>query len=45
MTNLPAVLRADLAASLPYSTLAFEHEARSRDGRRSLCLSPNPVAR
>jgi 23S rRNA (adenine2503-C2)-methyltransferase len=32
MTNLPAVLRADLAASLPYSTLALEHEARSRDG-------------
>jgi 23S rRNA (adenine2503-C2)-methyltransferase len=32
MTNLPAALRTDLAASLPYSTLRLEHEARSRDG-------------
>jgi 23S rRNA (adenine2503-C2)-methyltransferase len=32
MTNLPAALRADFAASLPYSTLALEHEALSRDG-------------
>jgi 23S rRNA (adenine2503-C2)-methyltransferase len=32
MTNLPAALRADLAASVPYSTLTLEEEARSRDG-------------
>jgi 23S rRNA (adenine2503-C2)-methyltransferase len=32
MTNLPAALRADLAESLPFSTLVLEHEARSRDG-------------
>jgi 23S rRNA (adenine2503-C2)-methyltransferase len=32
MTNLPAVLRADLAAAVPFSTLPLEKEARSRDG-------------
>lgn len=32
MTNLPAALRTELAAALPYSTLQLEHEARSRDG-------------
>ena len=32
MTNLPAALRTELAASVPYSTLRLEHEARSRDG-------------
>jgi 23S rRNA (adenine2503-C2)-methyltransferase len=32
MTNLPAALRADLAESLPFSTLVLEDEARSRDG-------------
>jgi 23S rRNA (adenine2503-C2)-methyltransferase len=32
MTSLPAALRADLAESLPFSTLVLEHEARSRDG-------------
>ena len=32
MTNLPAALRAELAAAVPYSTLSVEEEARSRDG-------------
>jgi 23S rRNA (adenine2503-C2)-methyltransferase len=32
MTNVPASLRAALADELPFSTLAVEHEARSRDG-------------
>ena len=32
MTNLPAALRAALAERVPYSTLALEREARSRDG-------------
>jgi 23S rRNA (adenine2503-C2)-methyltransferase len=32
MTNLPASLRARLAASVPYSTLTLEEEAHSRDG-------------
>jgi 23S rRNA (adenine2503-C2)-methyltransferase len=32
MTNLPAALRADLAATVPFSTLLLEKEARSRDG-------------
>jgi 23S rRNA (adenine2503-C2)-methyltransferase len=32
MTNLPARLREDLAADVPFSTLAVEHEARSKDG-------------
>ncbi len=34
MTNLPAALRATLAAELPISTLALEREAVSRDGTR-----------
>lgn len=34
MTNLPAALRATLAAELPLSTLTVEHEAVSRDGTR-----------
>jgi 23S rRNA (adenine2503-C2)-methyltransferase len=32
MTDLPASLRAELAARVPLSTLAVETEARSRDG-------------
>jgi 23S rRNA (adenine2503-C2)-methyltransferase len=32
MTNVPAPLRAELAASVPFSTLRLETEARSRDG-------------
>ena len=32
MTNLPAALRDELAASVPYSTLSLVEEARSRDG-------------
>jgi 23S rRNA (adenine2503-C2)-methyltransferase len=32
MTNLPAGLRAALAAAVPFSTLAVEHEAHARDG-------------
>jgi 23S rRNA (adenine2503-C2)-methyltransferase len=32
MTNLPAALRAALAERVPFSTLALEREARSRDG-------------
>jgi 23S rRNA (adenine2503-C2)-methyltransferase len=32
MTNLPAVLRAELAEAVPFSTLAVEDEARSADG-------------
>jgi 23S rRNA (adenine2503-C2)-methyltransferase len=32
MTNLPTALRDHLAASVPYSTLTLEEEARSRDG-------------
>jgi len=32
MTNLPAVLRADLAASVPISGLVVEREAHARDG-------------
>jgi 23S rRNA (adenine2503-C2)-methyltransferase len=32
MTNLPAALHADLAESLPFSTIVLEREARSRDG-------------
>jgi 23S rRNA (adenine2503-C2)-methyltransferase len=32
MTNLPAALRAELDASVPYSTLELVDEARSRDG-------------
>ncbi|MFN2470535.1 MAG: 23S rRNA (adenine(2503)-C(2))-methyltransferase RlmN [Gaiellaceae bacterium] len=32
MTDLPAGLRAALAIEVPFSTLAVEHEARSRDG-------------
>jgi 23S rRNA (adenine2503-C2)-methyltransferase len=32
MTNLPAVLRADLAATVPFSSLDATHEARSADG-------------
>ena len=32
MTNLPAALRSELAASVPYSTLTLETEARSQDG-------------
>jgi 23S rRNA (adenine2503-C2)-methyltransferase len=32
MTNLPAALRAELATSVPWSTLTLAEEARSRDG-------------
>ncbi len=32
MTSLPAALRAELAERVPFSTLALEREARSRDG-------------
>ena len=32
MTNVPAPLRARLAATVPFSTLTLEHEAHSRDG-------------
>ena len=32
MTNLPAALRASLAAEVPFSTLEVEHSATSRDG-------------
>jgi len=32
MTDLPAALRARLAADLPMSTLTLEHEAHARDG-------------
>jgi 23S rRNA (adenine2503-C2)-methyltransferase len=32
MTNLPAALRAELDASVPYSTLKLEREAKSKDG-------------
>jgi 23S rRNA (adenine2503-C2)-methyltransferase len=32
MTNLPASLRDELAASVPFSTLSLEEEARSKDG-------------
>ena len=32
MTNLPGALRSELAASVPYSTLTLETEARSQDG-------------
>ncbi len=32
MTNLPARLRSELAAAVPFSTLAVEGEATSRDG-------------
>jgi 23S rRNA (adenine2503-C2)-methyltransferase len=32
MTNVPAGLRLNLAAELPFSTLALQHQARSRDG-------------
>jgi 23S rRNA (adenine2503-C2)-methyltransferase len=32
MTNLPALLRAELERDVPFSTLRVEHEARSRDG-------------
>jgi len=32
MTNLPAALRAELAARVPFSSLELAHEARSRDG-------------
>ena len=38
MTNLPASLRTALAAELPISTLALEHEAVSRDGTRKALL-------
>ena len=39
MTNLPAALRTALAAELPISTLALEHEAVSRDGTRKALLA------
>jgi 23S rRNA (adenine2503-C2)-methyltransferase len=32
MTDLPLALRAQLAKSVPYSTLTVEHEAQARDG-------------
>jgi len=32
MTNVPAALRASLAAEVPFSTLEVEHSATSRDG-------------
>jgi 23S rRNA (adenine2503-C2)-methyltransferase len=32
MTDLPAALRARLAAEVPFSTLELEHEARAKDG-------------
>ena len=32
MTNVPATLRAALAEAVPFSTLAVETEARSKDG-------------
>src|SRR5512133_1266069 len=32
MTNVPTPLRARLAETVPFSTLALEHEAHSRDG-------------
>src|SRR5215218_6553257 len=50
MTNLPEALRADLQDGVPFSSLALEREAHSRDGtetvlmryrdgRRSICVS------
>jgi 23S rRNA (adenine2503-C2)-methyltransferase len=36
MTSLPAVLRSELDADVPFSTLAVEHEASSRDGTLKL---------
>ena len=32
MTNLPAALRAQLAAQVPFSSLTAVHEAQARDG-------------
>jgi 23S rRNA (adenine2503-C2)-methyltransferase len=32
MTNIPAALRAELAAEVPFSTLTLQTESRSRDG-------------
>src|SRR5580765_3405146 len=32
MTNVPTPLRAQLAETVPFSTLTLEHEAHSRDG-------------
>jgi len=32
MTNLPAALRAELEAAVPFSALHLEHEAKARDG-------------
>ena len=32
MSNLPAALRTELEAEVPYSTLALEHEAHAKDG-------------
>jgi 23S rRNA (adenine2503-C2)-methyltransferase len=32
MTNLPAAMRSELAATVPFSTLELVHEARSADG-------------
>jgi 23S rRNA (adenine2503-C2)-methyltransferase len=32
MTNLPAALRAELEAAVPYSTLSLEREAHAKDG-------------
>ena len=32
MTNLPAALRGELEAAVPFSTLELEHQAESRDG-------------
>jgi len=46
MTNLPAALRTELAASVPLSTLALEREERSSDGTVKALLRTargNPV--
>ena len=40
MSNLPAALRAELAARVPFSTLAVERTARSRDGTEKALFAP-----
>src|SRR5947199_4268307 len=39
MTDLPGRLRAQLAAAVPYSTLAVEKESRARDGTVKVLFS------
>ena len=39
MTNLPAALRGELAAAVPYSTLRLERKARSSDGTAKALFS------